>query len=136
MARGLGGGPGGRLRPRGAPAAADATGTACPADADPTVTLGFPDLRRYSVLQVSKDAGIPVVFLAAILIVLGLLAALYTSRRKLWVRAAARGSGSRLEMGGFALQRRTQFDEEFAKLAAACVAAAGGEVRPEREPVP
>ena len=38
-------------------------------------------------------------------------------------------------MGGFALQRRTQFDEEFAKLAAACVAAAGGEVRPEREPV-
>ena len=116
--------------------AAEETDTACPDDADPTVTLGFPDLRRYSVLQVSKDAGVPVVFLAAILIVLGLLAALYTSRRKLWVRAAPRGSGSRLEMGGFALQRRTQFDEEFAKLAAACVAAAGGEVRPEREPVP
>ncbi|HYJ61134.1 MAG TPA: cytochrome c biogenesis protein ResB, partial [Actinomycetota bacterium] len=120
---------------RGAEVAAR-TGTSCPPGADPALTLGFPDLRRYSVLQVGKDAGIPVVFVAAILIVLGLLAALYTSRRKLWVRAAARGSGSRLEMGGFALQRRTQFDEEFAKVAAACVAAAGGEVRPEREPVP
>ena len=79
--------------------------------------------------------GIPVVVLAAILIVLGLLAALYTSRRKVWVRAEPFGAGSRLEIGGFALQRRTQFDEEFARLADACVAAAGGAVDPAKEPV-
>jgi len=102
------------------------TGAACEGEVAPVVTLGFPELRRYSVLLVSKDAGVPVVFAAAILIVAGLLAALYTSRRKLWVRLEPRGDGSRLVMGGFALQRKTQFDEEFAKTVNACVAAAGG----------
>jgi cytochrome c biogenesis protein ResB len=66
------------------------------------------------------------VFVAAILIVAGLLAALYTSRRKLWVRIEPRGEGSRLVVGGFALQRKSQFDEEFARTVDACVAATGG----------
>jgi cytochrome c biogenesis protein len=107
-------------------AAAENAGTACPADVSPALELGFPELRRYSVLLVSKDAGVPVVFVAAILIVAGLLAALYTSRRKLWVRIEPRGEGSRLVVGGFALQRKSQFDEEFARTVDACVAATGG----------
>lgn len=116
-------------------AGAEVVGAACPPGATSAVTLGFPEVRMYSVLQVSRDVGIPVVVAAAILIVLGLLAALYTSRRKVWVRAEPFGGGSRLEIGGFALQRRTQFDEEFAKLADACVAAAGGALEEAKEPV-
>src|SRR6266540_3910886 len=42
--------------------------------------------------------------------------ALYSSRRKRWVTAEPDGLGSVLKVGGFALQRRSQFEEEFAKL--------------------
>ena len=38
------------------------------------------------------------------------------SRRKLWVTAEADGAGTLLKVGGFALQRRSQFEEEFSRL--------------------
>jgi cytochrome c biogenesis protein len=71
---------------------------------------------------------VPIVLLAAILILVGLLPALYTSRRKVWVRAepAGTGEGSVLKVGGFALQRRPQFEDEFAKLLDALTDEAGG----------
>ena len=47
---------------------------------------------------------------------MGLLPALYTSRRKVWVRADPDGEGAVLKVGGLALQRKPQFEEEFAKL--------------------
>jgi cytochrome c biogenesis protein ResB len=56
---------------------------------------------------------------AALLILIGLIPALYTSRRRVWVRAEARPSGTALVVGGFALQRRVQFEEEFARLVSA-----------------
>ncbi|MBI3647981.1 MAG: cytochrome c biogenesis protein ResB [Actinobacteria bacterium] len=80
------------------------------------LTMSFPALRQYSVLQVSRDRGVPIVLAAAILLLLGLLPALYTSRRKVWVRAEANGEGTVLKVGGFALQRKSQFEEEFSKL--------------------
>jgi cytochrome c biogenesis protein len=80
------------------------------------LTVSFPDLRQYTVLTVSRDRGLWIVFLAAILVLLGLLPALYTSRRKVWVTAEPEGSGSLLKVGGFALQRRSQFEEEFGKV--------------------
>ncbi|MGH2594780.1 MAG: cytochrome c biogenesis protein ResB [Actinomycetota bacterium] len=101
------------------------TGTALADGAAPTgLTISFPALRQYSVLQVSKDRGVPIVLLAAILVLLGLLPALYTSRRKVWVRAESNGNGTVLKVGGFALQRKTQFDEEFSKLVDAMARAA------------
>ena len=56
-------------------------------------TISFPELRQYSVFQVSRDAGVPLVLAAAILILVGLLPALYSSRRKVWVRADPDGDG-------------------------------------------
>jgi cytochrome c biogenesis protein ResB len=91
------------------------------------LTVSFPELRQYSVLQVSRDRGVPLVLLAAILVLLGLLPALYTSRRKVWVRAESNGNGTVLKVGGFALQRKPQFDEEFSKLVDAMARAAGGD---------
>jgi len=93
----------------------------------PGLTISFPELRQYSVLQVSRDRGVPLVLLAAILVLLGLLPALYTSRRKVWVRAEPNGNGTVLKVGGFALQRKPQFDEEFSKLVDAMARAAGGD---------
>jgi cytochrome c biogenesis protein len=93
-----------------------ALGAGRSADIGDGLTVSFPELRQYTVLQVSRDRGLWIVFVAAILLLLGLLPALYTSRRKLWVTAEPDGTGSVLKVGGFALQRRSQFEEEFARL--------------------
>ena len=108
--------------------------TLCPAGAPaPTLTLSFPELRQYSRLQVSRDATVPYVLAAAILILVGLVAAMYSSRRKVWVRAEPIEEGSILQVGGFALQRKDRFEEEFPKLVEELRSATGGvEVR-ERE---
>lgn len=109
----------------------------CPHGSDPgALTMSFPELRQYSTLQISRDATVPYVLAAAILIVLGLLPALYVSRRKVWVRARAEGTGSILQVGGFALQRKDRFDEEFAGLVAAVTEAAGAVAAPAPEEVP
>jgi cytochrome c biogenesis protein ResB len=72
---------------------------------------------------------------AAILIVLGPLPALYVSRRKVWVRARPDGRGSILQVGGFALQRKDRFDDEFAGLVDAVTAAGGGAVHRDPQEV-
>jgi len=82
------------------------------------VSMRFTDLREYTVLQVSRDRGLWIVLAAAILVLVGLLPALYTSRRKLWITAEADAGGTVLKVGGFALQRRSQFEEEFSRLVA------------------
>ena len=97
-----------------------------------TLTVSFPELRRYSVFQVSRDRGVWIVLAGAILVLLGLLPALYTSRRKLWVRAEPDGDGSVLKVGGLALQRKAQFEEEFANILDELVRACG-EPAQERE---
>ncbi len=86
------------------------------------LTLSFPELRQYSVLLISRDVGIPAVLAAAILVLVGLIPALYVSRRKVWVRAEAAPGGALVKIGGFALQRKESFDEEFDRI----VRAVGG----------
>ncbi len=98
------------------------------------LSVTFPELRQYSVFQMSRDRGVWIVLAAAILVLLGLLPALYTSRRKVWVRAEPDGEGALLRIGGLALQRKAQFEEEFAKLVDELVRACG-EPAPEREPL-
>jgi cytochrome c biogenesis protein len=88
-------------------------------------TMSFPELRQYSVFQVGRDAGVPLVLAAAILVLVGLLPALYSSRRKVWVRADPDGDGSLLRVGGLAMQRKPQFEEEFDRLLTALAASAG-----------
>jgi cytochrome c biogenesis protein ResB len=119
----------------GLAAADDPFATGCDPSDEPELTLSFTDLRQYTVLQVSRDATVPYVLLAAILILVGLLPALYVSRRKVWVRADPDGDGSVLKVGGFALQRKMQFEEEFARLVDALATATGGTSAPEREMV-
>jgi len=80
------------------------------------ITISFPDLRQYTVLRVARDRGTWIMLVAATLILVGLLPALYTSRRKLWVEAEPDGAGTVLRVGGFALQRKSQFEEEFGRL--------------------
>jgi cytochrome c biogenesis protein len=120
--------------------------------ADPAFTMNdglrveFPELRQYSVFQVKKDPGIPVIALAAVLILGGLVPSLYVYRRRLWVwvrptpettgdgdsDGLGGGRGSVITLGGIAYQRKEAFPDEFAGLVdvlrSACPPAA------EREP--
>ena len=57
------------------------------------LTISFPDLRQYCVLPGEPGPRGALVLLAAILVLIGLLPALYTSRRKVWVRAESNGTG-------------------------------------------
>ena len=89
------------------------------------LTVTFADLKQYSVLQVGRDRGLWIMLAASILILLGLVPALYTSRRKVWVRAEPASEGSVLKVGGYALQRTSQFEEEFTRLVDRLARAAG-----------
>lgn len=80
------------------------------------LALAFPELREYSELLISRDVGIPLVLAAAILVLVGLLPALFVSRRKLWVRVEPSADASIVTAGGFALQRKDAFEEEFASI--------------------
>jgi cytochrome c biogenesis protein len=78
--------------------------------------LSFPELRQYSVLLISRDVGIPVVLAAAILVLMGLIPSLYVSRRKVWVRVEPAPGGALVKIGGFALQHKDAFQEEFDRI--------------------
>ncbi|HUF58847.1 MAG TPA: cytochrome c biogenesis protein ResB [Actinomycetota bacterium] len=92
--------------------------------------LSFSELRQYSVFLVSRDVGIPLVLAAAILVLVGLIPSLYVSRRKVWIRAEAAPGGSLVKIGGFALQKKDAFEEEFDRI----VRGIGGREAVEAQP--
>src|SRR5207245_11541118 len=91
-------------------------GTGCRSGGGSGLTMSFPQVRQYSRLQISRDTTVPFVLGAAILILAGLVAAMYSSRRKVWVRAEPKDAGSVVQIAGFALQRTDRFEEAFPKL--------------------
>ncbi len=97
--------------------------------------ISFPELRQYTQFLVKRDPGLGIVLWSAVLLLGALLPALYSSRRRVWVRVEPEGEGSRLEVAGFALQRKAAFEEEFEALARALVPA-GPTERPDRVGVP
>jgi cytochrome c biogenesis protein len=80
--------------------------------------VSFTDLKQYSVLTLARDPGVPVVAVAAALLLLGLVPSLYVTRRRVWVRAVPAGAGgARVELAGLALQGKAAFEAELARLA-------------------
>ncbi|MGH2726690.1 MAG: cytochrome c biogenesis protein ResB, partial [Actinomycetota bacterium] len=86
------------------------------ADLGDGITVSFPEVKQYSVFQIARDPGTPMILIAAILILVGLIPALYSSRRRVWVRASPDAAGARVEVAGLALQRKAAFEEEFRAL--------------------
>jgi len=80
--------------------------------------VSFTGLKQYSVLTLARDPGVPVVAVAAGLLLLGLVPSLYVTRRRVWVRAVPAGpGGTRVELAGLALQGKAAFEAELARLA-------------------
>lgn len=77
------------------------------------ITVAFTGLKQYAVFQVASNPGALILLIAAILILVALIPALYSSRRRVWVRAAGSNGTAKLEIAGLALQRKAAFEEEF-----------------------
>ncbi|MEE9420983.1 MAG: cytochrome c biogenesis protein ResB [Desulfatiglandaceae bacterium] len=58
--------------------------------------------KYYTGLQVNKDPGVPIVWLAFFLMVLGFFITFFTSHRKTWVRVSREGDGIRISVAGTA----------------------------------
>jgi cytochrome c biogenesis protein len=80
--------------------------------------VSFTDLKQYSVFTLARDPGVPLVAVAAALLLCGLVPSLYVTRRRVWVRAVPAGTGgARVELAGLALQGKAAFEGELARLA-------------------
>lgn len=70
---------------------------------DNTATGGAETVKRYVSLSIHRDIGAPFVLLFAVIALLGLLAALFVPRRRLWVKATPTAGGAvTLEYAGLA----------------------------------
>ncbi|MGH3442747.1 MAG: cytochrome c biogenesis protein ResB [Nitriliruptorales bacterium] len=85
----------------------------------PGTEVEFQELRRWSGLQVSRRPTDPLLLVAASLVLIGLLPALYAYRRRVWVEAVAVRTGeTSVVVAGQAFQRPQAFVREHAAIAA------------------
>jgi cytochrome c biogenesis protein len=96
-----------------APAKTDAVLLGATAALPDGIAVSFTGLKQYSVFELASNPGAPILLLAAVLILVGLIPALYSSRRRIWVRVAPHNGVARLEIAGQAMQRKAAFEEEF-----------------------
>jgi cytochrome c biogenesis protein len=80
------------------------------------VVVRFVELRRWVGFQVSSRPQVPYLLLASVLLLTGLVAALYAYRRRLWVVAERSEEGGRtlVTVAGRAFQRPQAFEDEHA----------------------
>ena len=92
------------------------------------VTVSFPELRRWTGFQVSNRPTVGWLLLGAVLMLIGLVAALYAYRRRVWVRAQAAddGAGTLVTVAGRAFQRPEAFADEFTEIVERLRDATGG----------
>ena len=79
------------------------------------LSFRFKDVRQYSVLQVARDPGANLIWLASGLMILGVIAAFYLPHRRLWARLSPEGEGTRLRLAG-ASERDPGFVREFDRI--------------------
>jgi cytochrome c biogenesis protein len=97
-------------------------------------TISMPVVRQFTILTATRDPGVPVVLVAAILILAGLIPSMYVTRRRVWARAEpAPGGGTRLRLAGLALQGKPAFAAEFEDLVQRVRDAAGPQRSPEAD---
>lgn len=109
---------------------------------DGSVRVAFPEIRRWVAFQISDRPTAPVLLVAAGLILLGLLPALYAYRRRVWVAVTTDLELGRtvVSLAGRSFQRPEAFSGEFAEIVETLRQRLGtpstggeGEPRPARE---
>jgi len=77
------------------------------------VSMGY-----YTELQISRDPGLPVVWIGCLLMVAGLFLSFYLSYKRVWVRLSVESGEAIMEMGGRSYKDRSGFEKEFGRLEA------------------
>lgn len=72
--------------------------------------------RYYTELQISKDPGLSVIWLGALVMMLGLFLSLYVHHKRIWIRIAVINDETVVEVGGRSHKDRAGFDSEFNKI--------------------
>lgn len=85
------------------------------------VVIRFPELRRWIGFQVSSKPTLPLLLIGGLLVLVGLLPALYAWRRRVWIEAGTDPETGRtmVTLAGRAFQRPQAFDREFPELVGA-----------------
>ncbi len=100
------------------------------------VEVSFPELRTWAGFQVSYRPTVPLLLGGALLLLLGLIPALYAYRRRLWVEVVdGEHGGTLVTVAGRTFQRADAFAGEFADVAGriAELAGASPDADPPRE---
>lgn len=79
-------------------------------------TIEFRDLRKWIVLSVSRDYGLPIVKLGLLLVVLGLVARFILNEKRLWVKVTTMDGVRMAEWGGRAGYFPALFEEELKRI--------------------
>jgi cytochrome c biogenesis protein len=74
--------------------------------------------KYYTGLQVARDPGVPLVIAAAILMILGLMVAFFTSHRQIWIRIDQQGGFTRLSIAGRAHKNAVGLERDIKYLLA------------------
>ncbi len=80
--------------------------------------IEFVDYRgiEYTGLLVVKDPGVGIIYLACIIMTLGLYVAFFMSHKKLWIRLANEKGFVRISAGGSASKNRLSFEREIDRI--------------------
>ena len=81
--------------------------------ADGALTIEFADLGEWTGFQISHQPGRPILVLAAVLVLTGLIPSLYSYRRRIWAEANVVDGRTKVRLAGVALQRAPHFAESF-----------------------
>jgi len=86
---------------------------------DGDVTVRFVELRRWVGLQVSHRPTAPLLLAGGLLLLLGLVPALYAFRRRVWIEFEGTDAGTAITIAGRTFQRPHAFHLEFDALVSA-----------------
>ena len=82
------------------------------------LTVSFPEIKEWSGFQVAYDPGVPIVYFAFTLAMIGLMISFYISQRRAWVMVFPNGRKTEILVGGLAETNKQPFEVEFAKIVA------------------
>jgi len=85
---------------------------------------------EYTGLQVSKDPGVFIIYIASIVMALGLYTAFFLSHKKIWIRIVPAGKGSvKVNIGGSASKNRLALERQAEHILAGATGAIEGKIR-------
>lgn len=71
---------------------------------------------EYTGLQVSKDPGVGIIYLACIIMAIGLYTAFFMSHKKIWIKLSADGGFVRIIAGGSASKNRLSLEKDIERI--------------------